>query len=86
MIESALHRSGYYEILSKHLGLNYEKIGKSKTLAKRLYEDSAPFQPKSITCAQRLLEQKKDEKPSGQNPVTTVFELVLELNNCLRDL
>jgi hypothetical protein len=84
-IDSRLHRQQYYEKLSKRLGFNYEKDGKGKAFAQSLYSIFLSQQGKAIQNAQRLHEQYKGEaKPSSFNPCTTVYQLVIALNACLK--
>ncbi len=83
-IESALTRFEYYEILSKQMNLNYEKEGKTKAFAKALYWLLLEKQPEAIQHATRLHELKKDQNYCDQNPCTTVYKLVKELNTCTK--
>lgn len=83
-LTSSLTRNEYYEMLSIKLNCKYEEEGKSKEFAKSLYGIFLPHQSAAIKNAKRLLEEKSETLYSNQNPCTTVFELVEELNKCLR--
>lgn len=81
---AAITRSGFYEILSARLNFNYEKEGKTIAFAKSMYHIFLPHQQNAIQNAARLFDEKKDMNYSDQNPCTTVFKLVHELNKCIR--
>lgn len=81
---SAVTRNEYYKILSEKLDLNYEKDGKSKEFAKSLYHILLSGQPEAIHHAKRLHEDKIKDTFSSQNPCTTVYKLVEELNKCIK--
>jgi hypothetical protein len=81
---SAATRYEYYHLLSERLNCDYEKDGKAQAFAQGLYERFLKDQPKAILHASRLYEEKKNETFSSQNPCTTVFQLVEELNKCIR--
>ncbi len=81
---ATITRKEYYYILSEKLGWNYEKEGKSKELSKSLYTIFLPMQKKAFQNAKRLFEEKKGENFCDQNPCTTVYQLVEELNKCLK--
>jgi hypothetical protein len=81
---AAVTRYDYYRILSEKLNYNYEEEGKTKAYAQCLYNIFLKDQPKAIVNAHRLYEEKKDETFSNQNPCTTVFQLVMELDKCIR--
>jgi hypothetical protein len=83
-VESALIRDQYYKILSENLNCNYEEDGKSKEYSKALYHILLPNQKQAIQNATRLFENMKDKTYNDQNPCTTVFKLVEELNKCLK--
>jgi hypothetical protein len=75
----------YYEQLSNLWGMNYEREGKnqefSKTLYKKLQEDSNANQENAIQRAKQLVEKHIDiTNPYEKNPITTIFELVETLN------
>ncbi len=81
---AALTRHEYYEILSGHLGCNYEKEGKAKEFSQSLYYLLLGTQAIAIQNATRLYNEKSDDVYSKQNPCTTVHLLVEELNKCLK--
>ena len=81
---TALTRNEYYQILSEKLNCNYEEDGKSKEFAQSLYSMFLLQQPIALQNAARLFEGKKQLTFSDQNPCTTVFQLVEELNKCLK--
>jgi len=83
-IDSALTRYGYYEILSKQMNLNYEKEGKTKAFAKALYWLLLQKQPKAIKHAEDLHKLQEGQNYCDQNPCTTVYKLVEELNICTK--
>jgi hypothetical protein len=83
-LDSALHRSQFYDILTKKLGYNYERYGKEKNYAKKLYAFFEKTQSQALNHAAKLHKKQADLKPSIQNPCTLVYELVKELNKCLR--
>ena len=83
-LDSALHRTQFYEILTKQLNYNYEKYGKSKENAKKLYAFFEKTQRQALSYAAKLHKKQSHLKPSQQNPCTLVYELVNELNKCLR--
>ncbi|TKG97064.1 RloB domain-containing protein [Puteibacter caeruleilacunae] len=79
-----LTRFEYYNMLSNKLNCNYEKEGKSLEYSKSLYHIFLPLQPKALQLAHRLYEHQKHLPFNEQNPCTTVFKLVEELNKCLK--
>ena len=85
--EEAQLRGFYYEQLSDYWSMNYERDGKaqsfSKTIYQKLKEDTNASQTNAINRAEALLKICKNEVPHKRNPVTTVFELVKELNTHL---
>ncbi|MFA9391265.1 MAG: RloB family protein [Prolixibacteraceae bacterium] len=81
---AALTRSVYYRMLSEKLNCNYEKEGKKRAFSQSLYGIFLSEQPKAIQNARRLHLEKKSEIFNHQNPCTTVFQLVEELNKCIR--
>ncbi|MGD9993955.1 MAG: RloB family protein [Salinivirgaceae bacterium] len=82
--DNALTRKEYYDILSGKLNCNYEQDGKTKDFAKALYAIYLPQQQQAINHANRLYEQMQHKTYADQNPCTTVFKLVMELNKCLK--
>jgi hypothetical protein len=81
-------RDFYYELLSRHWGINYLREGKSLKFARSIYarlsEDQRASQTGAIEHAKRLLALHKASPYHLQNPVTTVFQLVEELNKHCR--
>jgi hypothetical protein len=81
---TAVTRREYYEILSSELNCNYEEEGKTKELSKSLYHIFKPKQNDAIQNAQRLYDDQQHRNYDDQNPCSTVFQLVEELNKCLK--
>jgi len=81
---AAVTRKEYYEILSSKLNCNYEVEGKAKKFTQKLYSRFLPDQPQAIQHAKRLHEGKINDSYCDQNPCTTVYQLVEELNKCIR--
>ena len=82
--ESALHRTAYYEKLSKHLAISYEREGKDKAFCNSLYDTLNNKQTKAIERARKLHNNHSDKTPANQNPCTTVYQLVEELNKYIK--
>ena len=81
---TAITRKEYYEILSSELNCNYEEEGKTKEFARSLYQIFLTRQKDAIQNARRLYEDNRHLNFHDQNPCTTVFQLVEQLNKCLR--
>jgi predicted DNA-binding WGR domain protein len=81
---TAITRIEYYQKLSEKLNCNYGKEGKSKEFVQRLYHIFLPQQQNAIQNATRLFQEKEQLIYSDQNPCTTVFQLVEELNKCIK--
>ena len=81
---AAVKRKEYYEILSSKLNCNYEDEGKIKEFAQSLYHIFLQNQQLAIQNARRLHESKLNDSYCDQNPCTAVYQLVEELNKCLR--
>ena len=81
-------RTFFFTTLSKYWNLNYEKNGKRRTFAlsiyKRLSDDLNSNQGAAIQNAKKLHESQFGKAYHLQNPVTTVYLLVKELNLHLR--
>lgn len=81
-------RGFYYQELSKVFGISYEKDGKKYEFCLNLYntliENTSSSQGSAIERAQKLYQKFKHLPYHKQNPVTTVFKLVVELNKNLR--
>jgi len=84
-LESRLRRSQYYEYLSGTLQVDYIKHGKNLKFCKALYALFADRQHIAIKNAERLVKSHYHEaRYSRKNPCTTVHELVIQLNTCLK--
>jgi hypothetical protein len=81
---AAVTRKEYYEILSSKLNCNYEEEGKATEFTQKLYLRFLPDQPRAIQHAKRLHEGKMNDSYCDQNPCTMVYQLVEELNKCIR--
>ncbi len=81
-------RTFYYRELSKYWGMNYEKNGKAENFCRKIYNllenDARCSQTKAIHNAIRLHNDQQHLVHSKQNPVTTVYLLVRELNKYLK--
>lgn len=81
-------RTFYYKELGKRFGLNYVKNCKQYDFCLKVYailiNDKNSSQQKAIERAMSLFEQQKNLPFHKQNPVTKVYELVVELNKNLR--
>lgn len=81
-------RGFYYDELGKKFGINYVKEGKKYDFCLKLYnillQDESSSQEKAIERANRLFDKYKHLAFHEQNPVTTVYMLVEELNHNLR--
>ena len=73
-------------MLTKHLHLenSYESMGKKRNFAANLYLKLQNMQQTALKNAEKLYKLQESELPADQNPCTTVFELVNELNKCLK--
>jgi len=88
-VHNACNRTFYYKALEKKWNLkSYEKEAKQEkfcaTLYERLQKDKNASQESAIQHAKKLFEKQKHLKYHQQNPVTTVYKLVLLLNENLR--
>ncbi len=87
-IDQEQSRTFFFKTLSKYWGLNYEKIDKQRSFAlsmyKRLLDDPKADQSSAIENANKLYNSQKQKIYHLQNPVTTVYMLVKELNLYLR--
>lgn len=81
---TAVTRKEFYKILSSKLNCNYEEEGKTKEFAQSLYHIFLSQQKDAIQNAKRLFKEQKDLTFNEQNPCTTVFQLVEELNKCIK--
>jgi hypothetical protein len=83
--EAAVTRNEYYQVLSEKLNCDYEEESKTREFTQSLYHILISRQATAIQNATRLFEQKAELIYSEQNPCTTVFKLVQELNKCLKN-
>lgn len=81
------HRQFYYKKLREFWNINYEEKGKEldfcKTIYSKLQEENCS-QTEAIRRAEKLHQSQNDKLPCDQNPITTVYELVRELNKYLK--
>jgi hypothetical protein len=88
LLESALTRVEYYQQISRHWGISYERHGKGiqfcRKIYQRLQEDTNSNQTSAIRHAERLHKQHASSQPADQNPCTTVYQLIIELNKYLK--
>lgn len=81
------HRSFYYGKLREFWGINYEDKGKDLDFCMKIYsklQDPNCSQQEAINRAEKLFNSKTHDSPCDQNPVTTAYELVKELNKYLK--
>lgn len=78
LITKPISRFNYNAMLSKRMKTYYKKN------LPNMYQQLLPRQPLAIENAKRLYE-KRSNSPAKDNPSTTVFQLVEELNSHLRD-
>lgn len=83
-LDATLTRKEYYEFLSSEFGINYEKHGKEKEFAKSIYLVLREGQQRALQNAIRLHSDCSDRNFCDQNPCTTVYKLVEELNKCIK--
>jgi hypothetical protein len=83
-LPSALHRNQFYEKLSERLNCKYEEDGKSIDFAKSLYGIYENRIQTAIKNAEKLHKSHSDKEYCHQNPCTTVYQLVEELNKNIR--
>lgn len=80
-------REQYYSALSQIWNCNYETEGKKKEFCRQIYArlqlDKRSSQSAATNRAQALWEAQNLQPFSAQNPCTTVFQLVEELNQYL---
>lgn len=81
-------RTFFFQKLSDYWNLNYEKNGKQRSFSlsiyKRLLDDPDADQSFAIESAKKLFESQCEKIYHLQNPVTTAYLLVQELNRHLR--
>jgi hypothetical protein len=81
------HRTFYYKKLREFWNINYEDKGKELDFCKTIYsklQESNCSQEEAVKRAEKLHYGHNDKLPCDQNPITTVYELVKELNKYLR--
>jgi hypothetical protein len=81
------HRSFYYQKLREFWQINYQEEGKELSFCITIYrrlQESNCSQEEAIRRAEKLHQLQNDKFPCDQNPVTTVYELVKELNKYLK--
>lgn len=78
LITKPISRFNYNAMLSKRMKTYYKKN------LPNMYQQLLPRQPLAIENA-KLLYEKRSNSPAKDNPSTTVFQLVEELNRHLRD-
>jgi hypothetical protein len=87
-LDQQQHRQFFYQVLSNHWSINYSREGKSiafsKTIYRLLSSDSKASQTAAIANARRLLALHEGKPCHLQNPVTTVYQLVEQLNEHCR--
>lgn len=87
-LDAAMTRREYFELLGRRWGISYERGGKGHrfcaTLYQRLLDDPLASQENAIRNAERLFRQSQHISPAEQNPCTTVYQLVAELNKYLK--
>ena len=84
LLEAALTRTEYYKQISNHWGISYERYGKGVKFCREIYQQLQNNQDSAIRHAERLHQQQLGNQPADQNPCTTVYQLVMELNKYLK--
>jgi len=83
-MEAQLTRNEFYQKLSMYWQLSYERYGKSREFCRSIYDRLISKQETAIRHAERLHNQQAHSYPAEQNPCTTVYQLVKELNKFLK--
>ena len=83
-LEAALTRVEFYQILGEHWSMSYERDGKGRQFCRSVYQRLLSNQATAIRHAERLHQQQAAHQPADQNPCTTVYQLVSELNKYLK--
>jgi hypothetical protein len=78
-MNSAITRKDYIKLLEKKFGHKYEKNSQST------YRELLKYQATAIQNAKTLLEEYHPRRPGKDDPSTTVFELVKQLNKYSSD-
>lgn len=80
-------RHQYYQKLSEYWGCNYEKEAKHHNFCRKIYQqlldDSKSSQNEALSRAAKLMSAQNELAYADQNPCTTVYKLVAELNEYL---
>lgn len=88
LLGSALTREEYFQRLSQLWGISYLSQCKGNrfcgSIYQKLLDDQKADQKTAIKHAERLHRQHADKHPADQNPCTTVYQLVAELNKHLK--
>lgn len=80
ILEAPTGRQEYYRRLSAFWKIDYEREGKSVSFCRIIYSKLLERQAEALKNAKKLFGRCNDQLPSEQNPCTTVFQLVEELN------
>ncbi|MCK9300419.1 MAG: RloB family protein [Bacteroidales bacterium] len=87
--DTAQRRSFYYDQLSNYWGINYVDEGKRYSFCTGIYDklkkDDRASQQNAIDRAETLFTGQQDKPFHEQNPVTTVYRLVISLNKHILD-
>jgi hypothetical protein len=85
--EQAELRTRHNDILSGIWKIDYSEEGKKEQFAENIYQrllnDDNASQAQAIERAKQLDHDHEGKPPHQQNPTTTVYKLVEELNKCL---
>ena len=84
LLEAQLTRNEFYQKLSEYWQLSYERYGKGRDFCRSIYDRLISNQATAIRHAERLHQLHANSHPAEQNPCTTVYQLVRELNKFLR--
>lgn len=83
-LDTALTTEQYYGLISQYFGCDYKREGKRRGFCSGLYQRLLADKAAALKNAKRLYDSWDGVQPSRRNPCTTVFQLVTELNHCLR--
>lgn len=84
LLEAVMTRNEYYQLMNGHWVMSYERHGKGQQFCRSIYQRLHPNQTTAIRHAERLHQQQQAHQPADQNPCTTVYQLVSELNKYLK--
>ena len=76
--DSQIGRADYIKALSKHLSNKYQKNSTD------MYEELLDKQDFALANADKLFKSYDQSNPANENPCTTVYELVAELNKYIK--